>query len=86
MALKVKDVKDSKIIKLVVLIMGGGEHRFAIRYKKRFFKFMKDLFLLLRRQDSNLRPLGYEPNELPLLHSAIYLLLDNECKGTIIFL
>ena len=27
--------------------------------------------LLLRRQDSNLRPLGYEPNELPLLHSAI---------------
>ena len=24
MALKVKDVKDSKIIKLVVLIMGGG--------------------------------------------------------------
>ena len=23
------------------------------------------------RQDSNLRPLGYEPNELPLLHSAI---------------
>ena len=21
--------------------------------------------------DSNLRPLGYEPNELPLLHSAI---------------
>ena len=25
----------------------------------------------LRRQDSNLRPLGYEPNELPLLHSAM---------------
>ena len=22
----------------------------------------------LRGQDSNLRPLGYEPNELPLLH------------------
>ena len=30
-----------------------------------------------RRQDSNLRPLGYEPNELPLLHSAIC-----DCKGT----
>ena len=29
--------------------------------------------LLLRRQDSNLRPLGYEPNELPLLHSAMSL-------------
>ncbi len=51
--------------------MGGGEHRFAT-IEKRSFKFMKDLFLLLRRQDSNLRPLGYEPNELPLLHSAIY--------------
>ena len=25
----------------------------------------------LRGQDSNLRPLGYEPNELPLLHPAV---------------
>ena len=25
----------------------------------------------LRGQDSNLRPLGYEPNELPLLHPAL---------------
>ena len=25
----------------------------------------------LRGQDSNLRPLGYEPNELPLLHPAM---------------
>ena len=24
-----------------------------------------------REEDSNLRPLGYEPNELPLLHPAI---------------
>ncbi len=26
-----------------------------------------------RGQDSNLRPLGYEPNELPLLHPALFL-------------
>ena len=30
-----------------------------------------------REEDSNLRPLGYEPNELPLLHPAIC-----ECKVT----
>ena len=29
-----------------------------------------ELRLLLRGKDSNLRPLGYEPNELPLLHPA----------------
>ncbi len=36
MALKVKDVKDifCKTIKLVVLILGGGEHRFAADTKK----------------------------------------------------
>ena len=27
---------------------------------------------LLRGQDSNLRPLGYGPNELPLLHPAMF--------------
>ena len=27
-------------------------------------------FSKLRGQESNLRPLGYEPNELPLLHPA----------------
>ena len=41
--------------------------------KKRDSKNRTSLFLVLRRKDSNLRPLGYEPNELPLLHSAIFL-------------
>ena len=27
--------------------------------------------LQLRGKDLNLRPLGYEPNELPLLHPAV---------------
>ena len=34
--------------------------------------------LLWRGQDSNLRPLGYEPNELPLLHPAVF----QYCKDT----
>ena len=35
--------------------------------------FAGDLHLLrkLRGKDLNLRPLGYEPNELPLLHPAV---------------
>ena len=30
--------------------------------------------LLLREKDSNLRPSGYEPDELPLLHPAMVIL------------
>ena len=33
---------------------------------------VKTAFFVLRRPDSNERPLGYEPNELPLLHSAMF--------------
>ena len=31
-----------------------------------------ELHLLLREEESNLRPQGYEPCELPLLYPAIY--------------
>ena len=31
----------------------------------------KGLLILLRREGSNLRPSGYEPDELPLLYLAI---------------
>ncbi len=52
-----------------------------IKSKKKILRYNLRIFYMLRRQDSNLRPLGYEPNELPLLHSAICLLFDNGCKG-----
>lgn len=34
--------------------------------------------MLLRKMESNHRPLGYEPNELPLLHSAMLLQLFSQ--------
>ena len=55
------------------------------------------LFLLLRRMGSNHRPSGYEPDELPLLYSAIErsarlklsakrgLLTKRDCKSTAFF-
>ena len=49
------------------------------RQKKAAYCFNRQL-TELRRPDSNERPLGYEPNELPLLHSAIL-----DCKGNTIF-
>ena len=42
-------------------------------------------FLLLRRAGSNHRPSGYEPDELPLLYSAIHISLEIGCKGTAFF-
>ena len=33
--------------------------------------------MLLRREGSNLRPSGYEPDELPLLYFAIWLQMYN---------
>ena len=35
-------------------------------------------FASWREEDSNLRPLGYEPNELPLLYPAMF----SVCKGS----
>jgi hypothetical protein len=37
---------------------------------------------LKRRQDLNLRPLGYEPNELPLLYIALFLVLKTGLPTT----
>ncbi len=39
-------------------------------------------FAWLREPDSNRRPLGYEPNELPLLHPAMFV----SAKVRIIFI
>ena len=47
-----------------------------IHNKKTGSKIYRTSPYLWRRPDSNWRPLGYEPNELPLLHSAICV-----CKG-----
>ena len=36
-----------------------------------FTNVLQTLVNQLRGKDLNLRPLGYEPNELPLLHPAV---------------
>ena len=57
--------------------MDYGDLNIKTRHRKYMFLPQKKasellvLFFELRRQDSNLRPSGYEPDELPLLHSAI---------------
>ena len=45
--------------------------------------FNQIVFLELRRAGSNHRPSGYEPDELPLLYSAIFFpIVEIGCKGT----
>ena len=39
-------------------------------------KMIKVMGIWLRRTDLNRRPSGYEPDELPLLYSAISIILD----------
>ena len=50
----------------------GYESKELQEYKKRIHETNHEFSSKLRRLDSNERPLGYEPNELPLLHSAIF--------------
>ena len=52
-----------------------------LKYKRGEPPWDSPLFSQLREPDSNWRPLGYEPNELPLLHPAIFM-----CKDTTYFL
>ena len=45
--------------------------RTATATKKATYSVTFKGILKLRGKDLNLRPLGYEPNELPLLHPAV---------------
>lgn len=47
--------------------------------EKKLMKFIS--FFLWRGQESNLRPPGYEPDELPLLYPAMFYV----CKGKDLF-
>ncbi len=44
-------------------------------------KMVKVMGIWLRRTDLNRRPSGYEPDELPLLYSAISIILDLKVDG-----
>ena len=57
----------------------GVEPTSILWYRNPVFKHSRVIMnnIVLRRMDSNHRPLGYEPSELPLLHSAIlWVLVD----------
>ena len=47
-----------KIIKLVVLIMGGGEHRFASRYKKKVLQIYEGPFSIVAEARLELTTFG----------------------------
>ena len=62
-----------------LLLCADVRHNAEGEMKKESGKNFRILFWW-REEDSNLRPLGYEPNELPLLHPAMYRFY--RCKGS----
>ncbi len=69
----VRHLADIEPNELNLLLIEAGVHTLCqLRNEKREEMIKLTSSLVLRRLDSNERPLGYEPNELPLLHSAIF--------------
>ena len=62
-------------LELEIKILTNNEH-YNVLYKLKQRASVCTKVTLLRETDSNCRPLGYEPNELPLLHPAILYLLS----------
>ena len=61
----------------IFFVMHSHWHKKNAQKKTRDPSYDEPLDVWWRRQDSNLRPSGYEPDELPLLYSAMF----QWCKG-----